>query len=293
MLSPIHLVRQRIEKEIFNHTGITLEGVSYDMPKGDPGLFGPDSACWQVHRDFTSMLSGGFSALLLQMLHPLALAGVWDHSNFRDDMLGRLKRTAQFVAATTFGNTEDANALITKVRSIHEKVEGVTPDGRAYSAMDPELLTWVHVAESYSFLNARQLFFTPSLSKADQDRYFDEYAHVARELGAVNVPTNVQQINDYLQSKIPELTYDQRTAEVFEILSAPKVGNELQRFYARQAMAAAYYLLPDFAKDLYPDISVTRQKRGIKTLKTIAPMLRWSVRNGAYARALRRLGRTP
>ncbi|MBE7638665.1 DUF2236 domain-containing protein [Sneathiella sp. P13V-1] len=289
----MNFVRQRIEKEIFNHTGITLKGVSYDMPKGDPGLFGPDSACWQVHRDFTSMLSGGFSALLLQMLHPLALAGVWDHSNFRDDMLGRLKRTAQFVAATTFGNTEDANTLIAKVRAIHEKVEGLAPDGRPYSAMDPELLSWVHVAESYSFLNARQLFFTPKLSPADQDRYFKEYAHVARELGAENVPTSVKEIEEYLQKKIPELVYDDRTAEVFQILSRPNVGNELQRFYARQAMAAAYYLLPDFAKDLYPDVSLHRQMRGIKSLKTIAPMLRWSVRNGAYARALRRLGREP
>jgi len=167
MHSPIDFVRKKIENEIFNHTGITLKGVSYDLPKGDPGLFGPDSACWQVHRDFTSMLSGGFSALLLQMLHPLALAGVWDHSNFRDDMLGRLKRTAQFVAATTFGNTNDAHALIAKVRFIHEQVEGVTPDGQHYSAMDPELLTWVHVAEASSFLKARQHFFTPVLSSSD------------------------------------------------------------------------------------------------------------------------------
>ena len=293
MHSPIDFVRKKIENEIFNHTGITLKGVSYDLPKGDPGLFGPDSACWQVHRDFTSMLSGGFSALLLQMLHPLALAGVWDHSNFRDDMLGRLKRTAQFVAATTFGNTNDAHALIAKVRFIHEQVEGVTPDGQHYSAMDPELLTWVHVAEASSFLKARQHFFTPVLSSSDQDRYFKEYAYVAEELGATNVPSSVQEIESYLQSKIPDLVYNSRTAEVFQILSSPNVGNRLQRFYARQAMAAAYFLLPDFAKEYYPTISLRRQNRGIRTLNTIAPVLRWSVRNGAYARALRRLGRTP
>src|SRR5581483_6117763 len=88
------------------------------QPPGDPGLFGPDSAAWQVHSDFTAMLTGGVAALLLQMLHPLPLAGVWDHSNFQADMLGRLRRTAQFVAGTTFGSRADAERLIARVKQI-------------------------------------------------------------------------------------------------------------------------------------------------------------------------------
>ena len=86
-------VRRHIESQVLSLTGLAVGGVDFESPKGDPGLFGPDAACWKVHGDFSSMMIGGIGALLLQMLHPLALAGVWDHSNFRDDLLGRLRRT--------------------------------------------------------------------------------------------------------------------------------------------------------------------------------------------------------
>ncbi len=95
---------------------MALKEIDFERPKGEPGLFGPQSAIWQVHGDFTSMLCGGISALLLQMLHPLALAGVWDHSRFREDILGRLRRTSQFISATTFATTPDAERLIAKVQ---------------------------------------------------------------------------------------------------------------------------------------------------------------------------------
>ncbi len=83
------LLRRHIERQVLSLTGLALGGVDFENPPGDPGLFGPDSAAWRIHGDFTCMLIGGISALLLQALHPLALAGVWDHSNFREDMLGR------------------------------------------------------------------------------------------------------------------------------------------------------------------------------------------------------------
>ncbi len=88
------------------------------------------------------MLCGGISALLLQMLHPLALAGVWDHSRFREDILGRLRRTSQFISATTFATTPDAERLIAKVQGIHQRIAGVDKDGTPYQASDPALLTW-------------------------------------------------------------------------------------------------------------------------------------------------------
>lgn len=134
-------VRAAIEKQVLSLTGLALGGVDFENPPGDPGLFGPRSIIWQVHRDFTSMLCGGVSALLLQMLHPLALAGVWDHSNFREDMIGRLRRTSQFVSVTTFGPTAEAERLIAKVKAIHLRVTGVGSDGTPYAASDPALLT--------------------------------------------------------------------------------------------------------------------------------------------------------
>ena len=145
-------IRGMIESQVLGLTGMALKEIDFENPKGEPGLFGPKSAIWQVHGDFTSMLCGGISALLLQMLHPLALAGVWDHSRFREDIFGRLRRTSQFISATTFGTTDDAERLIAKVQGIHQRISGVAPDGTPYRASDPALLTWVHVAECSSFM---------------------------------------------------------------------------------------------------------------------------------------------
>ena len=154
--------------------------LDYSSPAGDPGLFGPEAICWKVHADFTSMMTGGVSALLLQALHPVALAGVWDHSTFRTDILGRLRRTATFVAGTTYGNRRDALALIERVKSIHLGVTGIAPDGQPYRASDPDLLTWVHVAEVSSFLKAYLRYGSASLSADEQDRYYAETSRIAR-----------------------------------------------------------------------------------------------------------------
>src|SRR3984957_10793644 len=136
------------------------------------GLFGPQAVAWRVHGDVTSMMVGGVSGLLLQMLHPAVLAGVWDHSNFRSDMHGRLRRTARFIATTTYGSKEDAEAAIARIRGIHDRVRGTLPNGSAYSANDPALLAWVHVTEATSFLAAWVRYAEPGMSAADQDRYF-------------------------------------------------------------------------------------------------------------------------
>lgn len=135
-------LRDRIQQQVFRLNGLSMNEFDLSQPPGDPGLFGPDSVIWRVHGDFTSMMCGGISALLLQMLHPAALAGVWDHSNFREDMMGRLRRTSQFIAVTTYGNSQDAQTLIDRVKRIHLKVSGVDSEGKPYAASDPHLLTW-------------------------------------------------------------------------------------------------------------------------------------------------------
>ncbi|WP_169569942.1 oxygenase MpaB family protein [Sneathiella limimaris] len=290
---PLEFIRKQLEQEILSNSGLALGGIDYESPKGDPGLFGPDSAAWKVHRDFTSMIVGGFSALLLQMLHPLALAGVWEHSNFREDMLGRLRRTAQFIAATTYGNQKDALMIIEKVRDIHSRVKGYSSDGRAYSAMDPELLTWVHVAETRSFLYARLQYFADDLTSEIQDQYFMEYASIAERLGAQNVPTTKQEVDDYLEAMRSNLIFDERTAEVFRILQNPIVDNRRKKIFAHHAMLAAYDLLPKFAKDFYPMMSIPQIQISKTILKAIAPTYRWAVRNGAYAKAMRRMDLPP
>ena len=118
--------------------GDRLPFEQYTEPPGDPGLFGPGSATWRVHADPT-MLVGGLAALMLQTVHPLAIAGVEEHSNYREDPLGRLSRTGSFVTGTTFGSTEAAERLIKLVQGIHRKVRGTAPDGRGTRPTTP---TW-------------------------------------------------------------------------------------------------------------------------------------------------------
>ena len=121
--------------------------------EADPGWFGPESMTWRVHAD-RSMLVGGLRALYLQVLHPLAMAGVAEHSDYREDPLGRLARTGRFVAATTYGTRAEAERAVAMVRAIHDRVRGVASDGRSYDANDPVLLAWVHNVEVESFLLA-------------------------------------------------------------------------------------------------------------------------------------------
>ena len=115
-----------------------------------PRWFDEDAAIRRVHGD-ASMFVGGIRALLMQSLHPLAMAGVMDHSGFEGDPWGRLQRTSYFLAVTTFGTAADADKMVAAVRAVHERVVGTAPDGRAYAASDPHLLRWVHVAEIDSF----------------------------------------------------------------------------------------------------------------------------------------------
>ncbi|MHC3824587.1 oxygenase MpaB family protein [Pseudomonas sp. G3-19] len=287
----MEFIRSRIEQQLMSLTGLSLGQLDLENPKGDPGLFGPDSISWQVHGDFSSMLIGGISALLLQALHPLALAGVWDHSNFRQDMLGRLRRTSQFVSGTTFGSRRDAEWLIDKVRAIHLQVVGTAPDGRPYAASDPDLLTWVHVAEVSNFLAAHLRYRNPQLSAADQDRYYAEIAVVAERLGARHVPKSRQAVADYLQCMRPQLLCDERSREVLRLLLDAPAPSVLARPFGDLMMKAGIDLLPDWASAMFGIRQNPLQRQLIRaSVKRSAPMLRWAMRNGSVQRAQRRMG---
>ncbi len=287
----MEFIRRHVESQVLSLTGLALGGVDYEHPPGDPGLFGPDSVCWRVHGDFTSMLIGGISALLLQALHPLALAGVWDHSNFREDLLGRLRRTGQFISATTFGSQADAQRLIERVRSIHLKVTGHAADGRPYAAYDPELLTWVHVAEVSSFLKAHLRYLNPALSGDDQDRYYDEVARIAESLGACQVPCSRRQVDEYLLEVRPQLQYDERSREIVRVLFDAPAPSALARPFGALMMQAGVELLPDWASAMLALQQSPAQRQLIRFgVRRTAPLLRWAVRNGSVHRARRRMG---
>jgi uncharacterized protein (DUF2236 family) len=226
----------------------------YTDPPGDPGLFGPGSATWRVHAD-PSMLVGGLAALLLQALHPLAMAGVEDHSNYRDDPLGRLSRTGSFVTGTTYGSTEAAERLIKLVRGLHRKVRGTAPDGRPYSADDPELITWIHATEVRSFLRAHQRF-VPFPVRGDQaDRYVHEMAVIAERLGAdpARVPRSRVALRAYFREMRPELAVGDQARSAVRFLTTPLRASPAVPLVTgahQVVIQAAIGLLPDWARGM-------------------------------------------
>lgn len=275
--------------------GLTSGGGSpkfeLSSPAGDPGLFGPESVCWRVHGDFSAMLVGGVSALLMQALHPLALAGVWDHSDFRRDMLGRLRRTASFITGTTYGGQETAEKLIARVQRVHSTVVGTAPDGRPYSANDPDLLTWIHVAEMDSFLRAYLRYVNADLSVAEQDRYFDEVALIAEKLGAREVPRSRAEVDAYLQWVRPQLAYTERTQEVVRILLSVPPPNPAFKPVGQAFLQAGVDLLPEWAQALMGLDHAARARRTIVRpgIRVIAPVMRWGVTRGAERVARQRV----
>jgi uncharacterized protein (DUF2236 family) len=213
---------------------------------GDHGLFGPGSVAWRVHGQ-SSMLIGGLRALLLQTLHPLAMAGVADRSDYRHDPWGRLHRTGRFIGAATYGTTDTAEESIEMVRSIHRRVAGTAPDGRSYRADDPHLLLWVHVTEVDSFLAAFDRYGTGRLTDAERDRYVAETAEIGHRLGAEDPPTDRAGLDDRLQAFRPELRYGDQARQAVRFLLVPPVPL-LARGPYRLISAAAVGLLPPWAR---------------------------------------------
>jgi uncharacterized protein (DUF2236 family) len=209
---------------------------------GDDGWYGPGSAVWQVHGSLASLV-GGVRALLLQACHPLALAGVEDHSDYREAPLARLQRTSRFVTTTTFGTTAQADAAAARVRRVHTVVTGTAPDGRHYDASDPHLLTWVHVALVDSMLAASAAY---DPGPVDADRYVREVGRMATSLGAVEVPVGAAGLREQLQRFRPELTAAPTTHEVARFLQAPPLPRGVGPVYTIIARAAID-LLPGWA----------------------------------------------
>lgn len=188
----------------------------------EPGWFDDDAPIRRVHAD-ASMFIGGMRALLFQSLHPLAMAGVAQHSDYRSDPWGRLQRTADFLAATTFGPASEAQKAVDVVHRVHERVVGTAPDGRAYAANDPHLLHWVHIAELDSFLAAHDRYGEQPLVGRERDQYVADAAIVARALGVVHPPESERELRQHLRTFRPELrgTREARDAARYLIVQPP------------------------------------------------------------------------
>ena len=281
---PTQSLRTLLERPLKQAIASNVVALFNDRSRGErpvarrtDGLFGPSSVAWRVHGDVASMMVGGVSGLLMQMLHPAVLAGVWDHSNFRADMHGRLRRTARFIALTTYGGREEAETAIARVRKIHGHVVGTLPTGMPYSANDPSMLAWVHVTESTSFIEAWVRYAEPGMRAVDQDRYFAEMAQVALALGADPVPRSRAEARQLIQAMRPTLVCDARTREVAALVLNQHAKNKLAEPLQALTLQAGVDQLPAWARQMH-GLSSPALGRPLVRAGTlgIARTLRWA-----------------
>ncbi len=242
-----------------------------------PRWFDESRPIFQVHSD-ASMFIGGMRALLLQSLHPLAMAGVAQHSDYRNDPWGRLQRTADFLATTTFGPADLAEQTINRIKAVHKTVVGTASDGRAYSASDPHLLRWVHVAEVDSFLSAHQTYGAHPLTNEEADQYVADMAVIAHKLGVTAPPTSVRGLRDQLAMFRPELKSTTESRDVSRYLLLEPPLDVAARIPYSLIAAAAVAILPAWARaDLrLPYLPVTERAIFRPIGNVIASTIRWA-----------------
>jgi uncharacterized protein (DUF2236 family) len=235
---------------------------------------------WRVHAD-AAMFAAGIRALLLQSLHPLAMAGVAGHSGYKGDPWGRLQRTSTFLATTTFGTIEDAEALIERIRGVHRGVRGRAADGRAYAASDPHLLTWVHIAEADSFLAAHQRYAATPLTPDEADSYVAQACVVATRLGVLDPPTTVAELAAAIESYRPELagTPAARDAARFLLLHPPLPWSARLGYGALAGAAVA--MLPTWAREqlALPSLPLADRAIALPVGGAATSVIRWALQH--------------
>ncbi|MFC3996841.1 oxygenase MpaB family protein [Nocardiopsis sediminis] len=217
----------------------------------------PESVTWRVQLD-RAMWVAGVRALMLQALHPVAMQGVWQRSDFLQDPTGRLLRTADFVAATTYGSPQEAEELGERVRAVHRRLAFTDPaTGAAHRADEPGLLVWVHCAEVVSYLEVVTRAGL-RLTRADADAYLAEQTRTARYVGLdpADVPGSLAQMRGYLARMRPHLRVTREAELTVRFLLWPRVPRRLRRLAPLKPLwwpigALAYYTLPGWARSAY------------------------------------------
>jgi uncharacterized protein (DUF2236 family) len=246
-------VREQLARQVTgliigdNQPAVERRDVSFDE---DPGYFGPDSVTWRMHED-SCMLAGGLRALMLQTMHPLAIAGVAQHSNFREDPLQRLANTSMFVGTTIYGSKPQVREAIRIVKFVHERVVGTSSDGVPYAANDPHLLLWVHHTLVDSFLRAYQRYGSTTLTDDDADRYVEEQAVLAELFDAEPPARSVAELREYFRAIRPELRVTAEARDVIRFLLVPPLPLIARGPYAVMASAAITMLPRRVRRELW------------------------------------------
>ena len=287
---------QRELRGTFSNNSPTVPQWELDLEKGeDGGYFGPGSAAWAVHGSMTTLVAG-IQSLLIQALHPGALAGVHDHSSYRTDPLGRLAGTIRWIFTVSYGDTTAAQEASAKVLRIHEYIRGsyITAQGeeRAYTANDPDLLRWVHLAFTQAFLGTHEAYGSPIPGGADA--YVADWAVAGALMHVENPPTTVKELNHQLAAYDTELRYDERVAETLAFIKNPPLPRSQQGGY-KVLFAAAVASLPPRYKDL---LQVSTPTLGPLPLPLVLPtkavfgVVRWGLSSLSPSETAARARRT-
>jgi len=280
-------LRQRIVDDFETLSGRHDDPRVYGGPVGDPGLIGPDSLSWEIHGDLASVAIAGLPAIILEIMHPSVIAGVQDLSSYRDDPFRRSRTTLGYVLGTTFGSTEAATEMIDRVKRIHGRIQGTRPDGVEYSALDPELLAWVHASIPWMIMTAFERYKRP-LEPDERDRYLAEQAVIGRMGGAKEVPETVAELREYVESMRPKLAVNEQTREFFEYLLTapfvPRAPGPLDRAVHRFIVHAGMSLTPRWARQLsgFDQPGAVRRAIVDPYLQVDARLLRWAFETPPY-----------
>ena len=229
------------------------EAEIYGGPAGDTGLTGgPGSMSWEINGDLASVSAAGVGAILMEVLHPSVMHGVFTQSSYRINPYARSRNTLGYVLRTTFGNTEAATAVIENVKRIHGYVNGTRADGVAYRALEPELIAWVHTCIPWAIMLAFDRFNRP-LSRAEKDRYLTEQAVIGRMGGADWVPETVSDLEDYIEKMRPCMAYNDQTRQFADFLlgtSGDVATTRRQRFESWMGLHGSMTMMPDWARKM-------------------------------------------
>ncbi|MEH6557397.1 MAG: oxygenase MpaB family protein [Oceanicoccus sp.] len=238
---------------------IETAGGRHDEPKiysgtpGDIGLAGgPGSISWEINGDFSSVAVAGLSAILMEVLHPSVMDGVFTQSAYRTNPLGRARNTLGYVLRTTFGTTEAATQIIGQVKLVHSRINGTRGDGVSYRALEPELIAWVHTCIPWAIMKAFERYNRP-LSLSEKDRYLAEQAVIGRLGGADWVPESVAELDDYIEQMRPLMAFNDQTRQFTDFLlgtSGDVDTTRYQRFDAWMSMQGSMALMPDWARKM-------------------------------------------
>ena len=238
---------------------------------GDPGLHGPGSVSWQVLGDVASML-GGIRGLLIQAAHPEVVAGVGDHSRYREDPLGRLSRTSAYVTATTFGAMSEGEQAINTVKTIHKRVSGISERGVPYDASDPGFSAWVHNALTDSFLVANQVFGAHPLTSEEADRFVSEQQSVGELLYADPMPCTAGELSDWIRNH-PDIASSKAMEDAVSFLRSPPLTPGVKAAY-RVLQQAAIATIPARVRNV---LGVQPVPGAVKAGKAAISGLRWAM----------------